>query len=231
MSAIVDEGTRSRELLDAQARAAELFTAVTTSGIVRADVTDKEASRAITDLAAERFGVRKHWHKRIVRSGPNTLLPYQENPPDRTIGDDDIVFADFGPIFDGWEADFGRTWVLGDDPVKHRLCADLQTVFDAGKRFFAEHPDLTGEQLYGHVVGLAEQAGWTYGNWHCGHLVGEFPHENFDGEQIGSVIATGSTLPMRRLDPSGRVGHWILEIRLTDPDRQIGGFFEELLTL
>jgi Xaa-Pro dipeptidase len=26
---------------------------------------------------------------------------------------DDIVFADFGPVFEGWEADFGRTWVIG----------------------------------------------------------------------------------------------------------------------
>ena len=31
-----------------------------------------------------------YWHKRIVRSGPNTLLPYRENPPDRAIGTDDI---------------------------------------------------------------------------------------------------------------------------------------------
>jgi hypothetical protein len=45
------------------------------------------------------------------------------------------------------------------------------------------------------------------------------------------VIAPGNALPMRRLDPSGRVGHWIPEIHLTDPERQIGGFLEELLTL
>jgi len=27
------------------------------------------------------------------------------------MADGDIVFADFGPVFVGWEADFGRTWV------------------------------------------------------------------------------------------------------------------------
>jgi Xaa-Pro aminopeptidase len=70
------------------------------------------------------FGIRRYWHKRIIRAGPNTLQPYRENPPDRVIGADDIVFADFGPIFEEWEADFGRTFVLGDDPVKHRLAAD-----------------------------------------------------------------------------------------------------------
>ena len=68
------------------------------------------------------FGVSRHWHKRIVRAGPNTLQPYRENPPDRVIGADDIVFCDFGPIFEEWEADFGRTFVLGDDPVKLAVC-------------------------------------------------------------------------------------------------------------
>ncbi len=36
---------------------------------------------------------------------------------------------------------------------------------------------------------------------------------------------------MRRTDPSGRVGHWILEIHLVDRGREIGGFYEQLLTL
>jgi Xaa-Pro dipeptidase len=31
------------------------------------------------------------------------------------IGDDDIVFCDFGPVSEEWEADFGRTFVLGSD--------------------------------------------------------------------------------------------------------------------
>jgi Xaa-Pro aminopeptidase len=231
MATTLDEDTRTHRLLEAQAKAVELFAAIQREAIVRPGNTDKAASKQVAALANELFGVTKHWHKRIIRSGPHTLQPYQENPPDRTMTDDDIVFADFGPIFDGWEADFGRTWVIGGDPDKLRLRDDLQTVFDAGKQHFATHPDITGEQLYAHVVGLAESVGWTYGNWHCGHLVGEFPHENFAGEQIGSVIAPGNAEAMRRLDPYGRVGHWILEIHLTDPARQIGGFFEELLTL
>ena len=38
---------------------------------------------------------------------------------------------DFGPIFEEFEADLGRTYVLGADPVKHRLAADLPVIFDA----------------------------------------------------------------------------------------------------
>jgi hypothetical protein len=36
---------------------------------------------------------------------------------------------------------------------------------------------------------------------------------------------------MRRTDPSGRQCHWILEVHLVDREREIGGFFEQLLTV
>jgi Xaa-Pro aminopeptidase len=159
------------------------------------------------------------------------LKPYKENPPDRTIEADDIVFLDFGPIFAEWEADFGRTFVLGEDPVKLRLRDDLPRIFDAGRAHFEAHPDISGAELYAHVVGLAEEAGWEFGGAHSGHLVGEFPHELIDGERIESYIAPGSDHPMRRTDPSGRTCHWILEVHLVDRERQIGGFYEQLLTL
>lgn len=231
MTSTVDETERARELLVAQDRAAALFAAVDDAGIIRPGVSEAEATDAITGLAAELFGVERHWHKRIVRSGPNTILAYPEDPPDRIIADDDVVFADFGPVFDGWEADFGRTWVLGDDPHQHRLLADLEEVFHLGQSFFGAQPDLTGEQLYRHVVALAEERGWVYGNHHCGHLVGEFPHEDFPGARPASHLMEGSTEPIRRLDPSGRVAHWILEVHLVDPTGRYGGFYEELLTL
>jgi Xaa-Pro aminopeptidase len=226
-----DESVRAAELLEAQARAAMLFDAIAAQGILRPGVLDSEASRAVTELAAERFGVHRHWHKRIVRSGPNTLQPYVVDPPDRKMVADDIVFADFGPLFGGWEADFGRTWVLGEDPVKLRLCRDLEPVFAAGKAYFEARPDVTAAELYAEVVRLAGQQGWEFGNMHCGHLVGEFPHENMVGERSDSLLCADNPRRVRSLDPSGRVAHWILEIHLVDRDREIGGFYEELLTL
>lgn len=77
----------------------------------------------------------------------------------------------------------GRTWVLGRDPTKLRLRDDLAEVFAAGRRFFAAHPELTAADMYAEVVGLSAERGWTYGNYHCGHLLGEFPHENFSGKR------------------------------------------------
>ena len=77
--------------------------------MIRAGVSEKELSKEIHELGARRHGIKTHWHKRVVRSGPNTLQPYNENPPDRVIEADDILFVDLGPVFEAWEADFGRT--------------------------------------------------------------------------------------------------------------------------
>jgi Xaa-Pro aminopeptidase len=155
-----DETERAARLLDAEAKALDLFAETERRGLIAAGQREKAVSDGIRDLANEMFGVRNFWHKRIVRSGPNTLHPYRENPPDRTIEDDDIVFCDFGPIFAEWEADFGRTFVLGDDPVKLRLRDDLPVIFEAGRHHFAATLDITGEQLFSAVVELTEKAGW-----------------------------------------------------------------------
>ncbi|HEY3469813.1 MAG TPA: M24 family metallopeptidase [Amycolatopsis sp.] len=228
---VEDEEVRAGRLLAAQEKAVELFEAVAERGILAPGVRETEASDAIRDLAGELFGIRRYWHKRIVRAGVNTLRPYRENPPDRVLAEDDIVFADFGPIFEDWEADFGRTYVLGDDPVKHRLRATLPEVFDAGRAYFAARPDITGAELYAHMVELAREAGWEFGGSIAGHLVGQFPHETIDGDRIDSYIAPGSDGPMRRPDRTGRTSHWILEVHLVDREREIGGFFEQLLDL
>ncbi|UXX97127.1 aminopeptidase P family protein [Streptomyces sp. AD2-2] len=226
-----DEPARAARLLDAQAKAALLFAEIEERGLVAPGAGERAVSDRIRDLANELFGTTRHWHKRIVRSGPNTLKPYKENPPDRVIGTDDIVFADFGPIFEEYEADFGRTFVLGDDPVKQRLRDDLPQVFAAGRRFFEDTPDITGAGLYTEVARLAEKAGWELGGWHAGHLVGEFPHETIEGAHVESYVTPENETPMRRTDKTGRTCHWILEIHLVDRERGFGGFYEELLTL
>jgi Xaa-Pro aminopeptidase len=222
--------SRADALLHAQGQAAALFADIQRRGLIRPGVSELQLSGEIRDLAARDYGVSRHWHKRIVRSGPNTLQPYAENPPDRVIGADDIVFFDFGPVFAEWEADFGRTYVLGDDRHKLRLCADLPTAFDAGKAYYESHPDVTGAELYAFVQDCAESLGWTYGGPLAGHLVGEFPHQRVPGEKVLSYIAPGNDRPLRSVDSEGIARDWILEIHLVDPERQIGGFYEQLLT-
>src|ERR1700753_4274443 len=188
---IDDEDVRAARLLDAQDKAAALFAEIEPRGLLRPGVTEVEASDAIRDLAADMFGVDRHWHKRIVRAGPNTLQPYRKNPPDREITADDIAFADFGPVFEQWEADFGRTFVLGDDPVKQRLRDALPVVWQAGWECFRLEPEVTGAQLYAHMTRLGERAGWEFGGEIAGHLVGQFSHEKIAGDKIEADIEPG----------------------------------------
>lgn len=223
------ESIRVERLRDAQAKAVALFDEIERRGMVRPGVGERRLSDEIRDLAADMFGVTRHWHRRVVRAGENSLLPFHADPPDRVMADDDIAYLDLGPIFEEWEADFGRTFVLGDDPDKLALRDALPGVWRAGRAFFEAHADITGTQLFEHVVALAEDAGFEFGAPIAGHLLGEFPHKKISGDDARFYVAPGSDEPMRRTDPTGRVCHWILEVHLVNRARGFGGFYEQLL--
>jgi Xaa-Pro aminopeptidase len=223
------ESVRVERLRDAQAKAAALFGEIERRGMVRPGVGERQLSDEIRDLAADMFGVTRHWHRRVVRAGENTLLPFHADPPDRVLADDDIAYLDLGPIFEEWEADFGRTFVLGEDPDKLALRDALPRVWQAGRTFFEANADITGAQLYEHVVGLAQAEGFEFGAPIAGHLLGEFPHKKISGDEARFYVAPGSDEPMRRTDPTGRVCHWILEVHLANRARGFGGFYEQLL--
>src|SRR5580698_1357470 len=150
----------SQSLMAAQNKAQALFDEVVAAALILPGKLESELTQDIHLLAESRFGLRRHWHKRIARSGPNTLLTYHDDPADRRITEDDIVYLDFGPVFDEWEADFGRTYALGSDPNKHRLVSDIATAFQRGKDLYRSTPNLTCGQLYEFVVELANSAGW-----------------------------------------------------------------------
>jgi Xaa-Pro dipeptidase len=228
---VADENARVQRLLDAQDKAAQLFGQIERRGLIRAGVGERQLSDEIRDLAADLFGVTRHWHRRIVRAGENTLLPFRERPPDRVIAADDVVFLDLGPIFQAWEADFGRTFVLGDDPAKVALRDALPRVWQAGREYFDAHPQVSGAELFDHVVEVARAEGFRWGSHIAGHLLGEFPHKKIAGTGVQWYIAPGSGKPMRRHDPRGRLCHWILEVHLIDEAHRFGGFHEELLDL
>ena len=223
--------TVEQSLTAAQGRAERLFAEVVDAGLIRPGVLESELSDEIHALAQSRFGVRRHWHKRVVRSGPNTLQGYYADPPDRRLSADDVVFLDFGPLFESWEADFGRTYVLGEDPLKHKLVADITAAFSAGKQHYRANPDLTAGALYDYVCELAIAAGWEFGAPTAGHLIGHFPHETAPQDPARLSIRHGNSTRLREPDARGAARHWILEIHFVNRARGFGGFLEELLTL
>src|ERR1700753_2510607 len=165
------EDSRAAALLQAQEKANELFHAVESKGLIRPGISETKLNQDVYELAKEMYGISTYWHKRIVRSGRNTLAPYDENPPDLTITEDDILFVDLGPVFEEWEADFGRTFVIGSDPLKKKLRDDIEKAFSEGKEFFHAHPDITAAELYRHAQDLAVKYGWEFGGPIAGHLL------------------------------------------------------------
>lgn len=225
------EDTREAALLDAQIKAQTLFAEVQGQGLIWPGRSENDINESVYALAEQMYGFTRYWHKRIVRAGRNTLQPYDENPPDLRLTEDDIVFLDLGPVFEDWEADFGRTYVVGSDPLKLKLCRDIEAAFASGKKYFHEHPDITAAELYRHAQELAEQAGWEYGGPIAGHLIGEFPHERIPDDKVTLYVHPDNHQIMRQRDALGRIRHWILEIHFVDRARQFGGFYEELLTV
>ena len=225
----MSEEARFAALLMAEKKAEALFDAIEANELVAAGRTEREVEQDIYALAENAFGVAKHWHKRIVRAGSNTLCIASDNPPIQMIAEDDTVFIDLGPVFDEWEADVGRTYVVGTDPRKQKLCADLAPTFEAMRHYFDDHPDVTGAEMYAFAERTAEAAGWLFGGAIAGHLVGEFPHARIPGDKDIYRISPDNPTRMRDPDALGQTKYWILEVHLVDRDRTFGGFYERIL--
>ncbi|TXT04297.1 hypothetical protein VHUM_04184 [Vanrija humicola] len=199
--------------------------------LIKPGISEKALSDAIHQLGLERHGLRTHWHKRVVRSGENTLAPFEENPPDRIIGEDDILIVDLGPVFEAWEADFGRTYVLGNDPDKIRLRDALEPMWKDVKAQYDARPDMSGSELFAIANKAAEDAGFVWGAPLAGHIVGSFPHERIPKDKITLYIAEANKGSMISTGKGGYTRHWILEIHLRDPQGRFQGFYEQLLTV
>ena len=219
------------KIIEAEEKASFLFEEIEKRALILAGKTELDLNKDVFNLAFELFGIKKYWHKRIVRSGKNTLLPYKENPANLVLQKDDIVFFDFGPVFEDWEADIGKTFVLGDDNRKIKLKADTELAWIEGKRYFdANKSSLSGADFYAFTQSMAARYGWQYGNIHCGHLIGNFPHELIVGEETINYIHPDNHQLMSEPDKNGNERYWIYEIHFIDESLQIGGFFERLLS-
>lgn len=220
-----------QELVAAEQKAAALFNEAEKRQYIVPGQTEKELNTRMYALAEELYGIKKYWHKRIVRAGANTLLPYKENPDNLVIQDDDILFFDFGPVFEEWEADYGRTYVTGNDPHKLKLQQDVAAAWQEGKTYFDQNYDtLTGSGFYNFTAELAVKYGWEYGNIHCGHLVGNFPHEELLGDELEHYLHPDNHQLLSAPDKNGNKRHWIYEIHFINRQKNIGGFFEQLVS-
>lgn len=219
-----------QKLIWAEKKAKELFHVVESKGLIVAGKSESKLCDEIVQLAKKEFGTETHWGKKIVRTGINTLQPYMADPIDIVIQENDILFFDFHPVFDGWEADLGRTYVLGNDPAKLKLQKDIEAAWQEANDWYFRQPSLTGASYFNYITNLAKNYGYEFGNAIAGHIVGAYPHEQPDDpKDVCLDVHPDNHQDILRLDKNGNPRHWILELHFVDREKNIGAFFEQLL--
>ncbi len=218
------------KLINAQNASLQLFNAIEEHDLIVAGKSEEQLTAEVCELALKKFGIEKHWHKKIVRSGRNTLATYPDNPPDRIIDKDDILFIDFGPIVNGHEADIGRTYVLGNDPQKLKLKRDVEKAWYEIQAWYQKQKRLKASVLFHLAVEKAEQFGWEFTGQIAGHIVGKYPHEQpLDPASFELDIHLENHNDLFLPDANGDPRHWILELQFIDKKNEIGAYFEQLL--
>jgi Xaa-Pro aminopeptidase len=217
-------------LINAEELAIQLFNEIENRGLIQAGKSENKLNTEIFELAKEMFGIEKYWHKRIVRAGKNTIFPYRENPADLIVQEEDILFLDFGPVFEEWEADLGRTYVLGENTQMRKMKEDVEIAWNEGYEFYKKNrKGVIAADFYRFTCEVAKKLGWKFGHIHCGHLIGKFPHERIQGEETLNYIHPDNNHLMSEPDKMGNERFWIYEIHLVDKTESFGGFYEQLL--
>ena len=177
----------------------------------------EDQGRAIASEVLRARGLRKGWHKVLVRFGVNTTKNFDDpSEPGVVLGEDDIFFVDIGPIHDGCEGDAGDSFVVGDDAEMIGAARDVKSLWHEVRDEWAQH-ETTGAGLYQFAGERASAMGWVLNLELTGHRLSEFPHSaHYDG-----------TLSDIGFPPADLL--WVLEIQIRHPVRPFGAFFEDLL--
>ncbi|WP_248768239.1 NAD(P)H dependent flavin oxidoreductase family protein [Pseudomonas sp. MWU12-2345] len=162
------------------------------------------------------MGASHTWHPTYIRFGDDTVrTPRQGIDPQRKLRATDIAVVDLGPVWDGYEGDYGDTFVFGEHPLHQACVKALHEVFDETRE--AWHQGLTGRELYDFAERSADSKGWRLERNLAGHRIADFPHALFGQEKLAEL----------EIVPSEMV--WVLEIQLCHPTEAVGAFFEDIL--
>jgi methionyl aminopeptidase len=204
----------AEKLLDVRERLHQAIGAI--SAKITPGMVEEDAVAMAREMLGE-LGMRKGWHRVIVRFGPNTTKDfYADSDPGVILGEQDIFFLDLGPVYGDTEGDAGQSFVSGGDPEHHKAVHDVKALWDdVREQWFTT--GMTGGALYGYAVKRAEEMGWELNLDLSGHRLGDFPHEaHYDGSLADADIRPNPNL-------------WVLEIAIRHPTRKFGAFYEDLL--
>jgi Xaa-Pro aminopeptidase len=200
--------------LDARRRAWDLLQDIAAQ--IRPGMTEPDA-QALLKLAMARHGSEKPWHRPIIRFGSDTQKIFTpQSDPTLRLAEDDIFFLDFGPVWQGYEADVGATFTLGTDQEMAKCAGDAQRLFELVRDEWLR-TQISGTALYDFAETAAQSRGWRLVRQQHGHRLGDFPHHaHFRGG-------------LSEVDFYPASDAWVLEIHIRHPTRPFGAFYEDLL--
>ncbi len=182
---------------------------------LHAGMTEKEG-RDLLEKMLDDSGLEKRWHPTKMRMGINTVLSFRDNSEDYVLEENDIFFADVGPVYYNHEGDYGETFVTGNNPRLKHLADATKIIFFATQKAWKEQ-NLTGKALYEFATKEAEKLNLRLNSNMYGHRLGDFPHAVHTKAKLGD-------LPFK---PSPNL--WVLEIHVIDDELKRGAFFEDIL--
>lgn len=182
---------------------------------LHAGMTEKEG-RTLLESMLDDSGLEKRWHPTKMRMGVNTTLSFRDISQDYTLEENDIFFADVGPVYYNHEGDYGESFVIGNNPRLKHLADATKIIFYATQKAWKEQ-NLTGKALYEFATKEALKLKLRLNSDMYGHRLGDFPHAVHTKAKLGDI-------PFK---PSPNL--WVLEIHVIDDELKRGAFFEDIL--
>jgi len=200
-------------ILNARRRSMEALAQI--AALMAPGMTTGEAIAA-ADNHLRAMGAAYNWHPTYVRFGPDTQCTSRQ-PVDRhrKLQADDLFTIDLGPVWDGYEGDYGDTFVMGSDPHHRRCTQAARDIFEQTR--LAWKQGLSGSVLYDVAEGLARHHGCSLVRDTAGHRVSDFPHALYGKHRLAEADFVPGD------------GIWVLEVQVRDLERPIGAFFEDVL--
>ena len=217
MTTYPEENTGDQFNLDdyLKARVKTIAAVKATAEQIRPGMTEAEAIIVLNSELAK-AGVENFWHPTKFRMNTNTIKSFREISEAVTLTESDSFFIDIGPVFFNHEADYGETFVLGNDPKLINLRNATKKIFTATQAAWKEYK-WTGTELYQFAELEAKKYGLRLNTNLYGHRLGDFPHAvHFKGK-----LGTLEFAPAPHL--------WVLEVHVIDESIGRGAFFEDIL--
>lgn len=160
------------------------------------------------------LGQQRMWHPIKFRIGKNTVCSFRDKSEEGILlKKGDLYFIDIGPVFDGHEADYAKTFCFEGE---NKICQDVEDIFLHLKdKVYSDK--LTGTSLYEYAQDYTYRLGYNFNPNMKGHRLSDFPHAIHFKKGLSDFEST----PLK--------DRWILEVHIIDKNNRFGAFYEDLI--